>query len=641
MKRVLAGLLGVLMLFSFSACAPAEPANTNEPAASDPSPANPAAAQSITFADTIAWDGEYDVVVVGFGAAGATTSITAADERASVLLLEKAPKGFEGGNSKVCGQYLLSFSDFDEGLTYMKALRGAFVTTDDETLAWLVAGLMETEQWVKDMGAKSVFVGQTAEYPEMPGKESVLQLLVESESLYDNFNSRFWQLLARNVDERTDKIDVWYESPGKHLIQDPISKTILGVQVERDGKMLNIRANNGVVLACGGFENNPEMQMNFLQRYRVYPNGTVYNTGDGITMALEVGADLWHMSTVSGPFLSYKGFENSDQVPFENMAQNITSGKSVINVGPDGKRFTDEGTRSRHGHISYNGVFRQQLAVTPMYTIFDQATLEAGPIFKTFSEDNSAEIEKGLIVKADSIAELAEKIGYDPAVLTATVEEYNKAVKSGNDLLFNRPADTMEPIERGPYYAIELVPSMVNTQGGPKRNTNCEVLNPQGAPIPQLYSAGELGSFYPDQYNGGGNLNECVVTGRTAGANAAAPKGALPEINLHQVDSNIVYTLGSHEDDGNEIALGANEYLGEGTGMGGTLIVKVKMNGNLIDSIEVVSHSETPGIGDQAIDKLPAMIIDAQSVEVDSISGATLTSNAIKAAVTDAIAKSK
>ena len=74
----------------------------------------------------------------------------------------------------------------------------------------------------------------------------------------------------------------------------------------------------------------------------------------------------------------------------------------------------------------------------------------------------------------------------------------------------------------GPYYAVELSPSMINTQGGPRRNEKAEVLKPDGTPIPRLYSAGELGSIYSYLYQGTGNIGECLVFGRIAGRNAAA-----------------------------------------------------------------------------------------------------------------------
>jgi uncharacterized protein with FMN-binding domain len=322
------------------------------------------------------------------------------------------------------------------------------------------------------------------------------------------------------------------------------------------------------------------------------------------------------------------------------MRQNVLSpAKSVLNVGPDGRRFTNEGVNSRHGFVNYNGVYRPQLAVQPMYVIFDEAARLAGPVHPSFSADNSAEIQDGLIKKAGTIRELAALISYDPAVLENTVTEFNAMARQGRDTYFNRSANTMAPLGSGPYYAMELIPAYVNTQGGARRNIECEVLDPAGKPIPRLYSAGEFGSFYPDQYNAGGNLGETMVTGRTAGTNAAKPKDAPPPIHFKKVISTLVYTLGSHAREETGVSLSSGEYLGEGTGMGGTLVLTVKMDNSRIAGIKIISHTETPGISDKALETIPGAIVTAQSADVDIVSGATMTSQAIISAVKDALRK--
>ena len=80
----------------------------------------------------------------------------------------------------------------------------------------------------------------------------------------------------------------------------------------------------------------------------------------------------------------------------------------------------------------------------------------------------------------------------------------------------------LSPFDNGPYYAVELSPSMLNTQGGPRRNEKAQVLRPDGSPIPRLYSAGELGSIYSYLYQGTGNIGECLAFGRIAARNAMA-----------------------------------------------------------------------------------------------------------------------
>ena len=308
-----------------------------------------------------------------------------------------------------------------------------------------------------------------------------------------------------------------FEARARHLIQDPYTKEILGVQFEKDGQMVNVRAANGVVLATGGFEANQEMIQNFLQQPYVYVVAAVYNEGDGIKMAQEVGADLWHMSNSAG--FSW-GFQPEGQ---PTAVRSLTLNKGII-VGPTGERFMNETTSSRHGKINYGGRWIAMPTPLPAYYIFDETARLAGPVSRNWSEGNVDEIEKGWIVKADTVAELAEKIGLDAETLQATLDKYNGFVDAGEDIQYGRNPETLVAVKEGPFYALEIGPTMLNTQGGAKRNEKAEVLDVNGDPIPHLYSAGEMGALFADMYNGGGNLGECVAFGRIAGANAAAAK---------------------------------------------------------------------------------------------------------------------
>lgn len=143
-----------------------------------------------------------------------------------------------------------------------------------------------------------------------------------------------------------------------------------------------------------------------------------------------------------------------------------------------------------------------------------------------------------MIIKADSIAELAEKIKVPADALTATVEHWNKDITAGKDTEFGRILKrdlkgktafagreapiVSEPLGEGPYYAVALYPTMLNTQGGPKKNVSGQVMDTLDRPVPRLYAAGELGSMWGSIYQGACNNAECIVFGRIAGRNAAA-----------------------------------------------------------------------------------------------------------------------
>ena len=110
-----------------------------------------------------------------------------------------------------------------------------------------------------------------------------------------------------NAWSSSGSIQVLYETPGKALIQHDITKHILGVRADQHGRPITISARRGVVLTCGGFENNQEMIRNYLSGVPYcYTSGSPYNEGDGITMALSVGADLWHMNNYAGPSMALK-----------------------------------------------------------------------------------------------------------------------------------------------------------------------------------------------------------------------------------------------------------------------------------------------------------------------------------------------
>jgi predicted oxidoreductase len=108
--------------------------------------------------------------------------------------------------------------------------------------------------------------------------------------------------------------------------------------------------------------------------------------------------------------------------------------------------------------------------------------------------------------------------------LAATISKYNENCAKGVDPEFDRPKQSLVALDKPPLYAVKLYPTMVNTQGGPRRNPKCQIVDPYDEPIPRLYSAGEMGSFWGWMYNGGGNNAECLCTGQIAARNAVAMK---------------------------------------------------------------------------------------------------------------------
>jgi len=219
-------------------------------------------------------------------------------------------------------------------------------------------------------------------------------------------------------------------------------------------------------------------------------------------------------------------------------------GNGYILVDKTGKRFMNELRENRHGFghkenlLYFDGVIGDFTRI-PCLGIFDETTRTRGPVvsgtgfrfgwfgwFGSYqpSRDNAKEIEKGWIIKGETLADLANKLEMKPADLEASIARYNEHCKNRLDADFGRPARSLTPIEKPPYYAVKLYPATFNTQGGPRRNARCQVVDPYSEPIMRLYSAGELGSFWGWMYNGGGNNAEALCTGQIAGRNAAAAK---------------------------------------------------------------------------------------------------------------------
>lgn len=658
-KRMTSLVLSLVLLLSLTACAAPAAATTageeSTPAAQQAetsaqqaetgaqqaeTTAAPAAGtedtaqEGVRFEDTIEWAAEFDVVVVGFGAAGASTAITAAQEGAKVLLLEKAPEGEAGGNSAICMQWICGTKDAEATKEYIKALRGDFVTPSDEMIDVYVAGLEENFAWFESLGAPNPQYFDYCEFPELPGADSFTPFTVDGNTGMSDTsfggNGAAYKLLKTNVEKLSEQIEVWYEAPATHLIQDAATGIIHGVQAEADGREINVRAKNGVVLCCGGFENSPEMQQNFTQRLFWPSTGNAhYNTGDGIRMAMEVGADLWHMSNVVTN-IEFVDEENGiSTFAFQGLSRGIL-------VGPDGTRCANETERRRHGKYNNHGTWENSSLPDYMYLILDQTGLDGGRLHFTWSEDGKEELEKGWIVQADSLAALAEAIGVDAANLENSVGRWNADCAAGVDTQFGRTAN-LTPIDDGPYYAVKIMPCMGNTQGGPVRNVNGEVLDPNGDPIPHLYESGELGDIWSNCYQASCNFGGGCIFGRIVGKLAAQAKDDVSQESVMGGRENYRPDAGSEE-----IKLAENEYLGEGQGKGGTpVVVKVTMDGDTIAAVEVVSHSETPVISDPAIEQIPAAIVAAGSTQVDVVTSATLTSNGIIAAVEDALGKTK
>ena len=481
------------------------------------------------------YDVEADVVIVGFGGAGAAAAIEAHDRGAEVLVLESAPSSMPGGNTGCCAGFMIVPSSVSEGVAYYRAM--AFGTVKDERLIKAMAeNIIAVPGWLNSLGIPTVINarGIAGTFPTLPGS-TVDQILVEGGG-HVAFKGLSAQVKNRGI-------TVLYESPASQLIQDPLTKEILGVVGRRNGLDIRVKSKKGVILACGGYQKNQEMFNNFnYPGVHVHNLGTPYNNGAGIWMATSVGAKLWHMSNFE--LMNFAIKEPSEVFNCSASLQYYPMSGSYIYVNKHGRRFVEESRRFGH----YKGDIEAckfdhrnaEFPNMPPYLIFDDIFRKKGPLVPKhslppqmiswltvhnlyeWSEDNSREVSRGWIKKADTIEELAEKLGIDTNGLCKTVQEYNKYCQQGSDVEFSRAPTSMSPIVSPPYYGTELCLNIINTHGGPVHNAAAQVVGINDEPIPRLYAAGELGSFFGHLYQGGSNFPEALAFGRIAGRNAAA-----------------------------------------------------------------------------------------------------------------------
>lgn len=479
------------------------------------------------------FDETYDVVVVGYGLAGASAAVYAADGGAHVLLIDAAPEGHEGGNSRYCGQLCLYTKDEKKLLGYLRNL-AVGCDMDDEVLQAYAAGIADVADVFHHFGIEEPLVWSDyianneedaqkthvlgawkaafPEWREVEGSEAVDVMTVHAGvsdgALYG---------AAQEAVAMRENITVWLESPAHRLITND-SNEVVGIVVDHEGTETRIEVSGGIVLASGGFECNHQMIQDYLGVSRLAPLGGLYNNGDGIRMAQEVGADLWHMTNYES--LGMLGGNQFEVAEGERalMVSNFTPAieGALVCVGDTGERFFAEDSGNRHGHIKTHGVWRIPNTSARPHIVFDEqqkAVIEDAGLMPV-NVDNA-------IVSAASPEELASLIGADPEALAATIAAFNDFAASGRDAQFGRAAETMRPFEGDAYYALPLQPCVLNTQGGPRRNAKAQVVAIDGSPIAGLFSAGECGGVTANRYQGGGNVAECLVFGRIAGTNAA------------------------------------------------------------------------------------------------------------------------
>ena len=503
------------------------------------------------------FDEEVDVVVAGYGFAGGAAAIAAADALeatgARVLVLEKM--AVPGGISICSGGGFRVARDAARALAYLESTNaGTIARAQLEALAEGMASLPGfLASLAKADGAKLVTLERPGSYP-FPGHDAFAFVEVDAvpgfdaakefpkvRSLRAGINA--FRMIDDNVRARR-AIEVRLGAAVQRLLPDA-EGAVVGVEAAIGGRTRLIGARRGVVLACGGFESSPEMQRRYWQLRPVLASATRGNTGDGFRMAQAAGAELAHMWHYHGSY----GFRHTDPAyPFgirtKKLPDWVPGGvqeakvkMSWILLDAHGRRFMNEYPPYVHdtGHRPFERFEPEAMRFpsVPAYLVFDEAGRKMYPVARSYvndpeiapydwSEDNLREVELGILKRADSLEALARAMRVPPDALARTIADWNAACASGAPDPYGRPAATRAPIAEPPFYVGEVWPVVSNTQGALAHDVRQRVLDTYGKPIPGLYVAGKLGSAWGFLYLAGGNLSECLISGRIAGREASS-----------------------------------------------------------------------------------------------------------------------
>lgn len=486
---------------------------------------------------------ETDVLVIGAGNAAMCAALSARENGAEVLVLERAPKKERGGNSTfTAGAIRFAYNGLED-------LKTVVTDLTEEEIANTDFGTYTEEQFYDDMCRVTeyrtdpvladILVSKSLETMQwMRSKKVRFTPIYGRQAFKVDGKFKFWGGLtveavgggpglvnALHEAAEREGIKVIYNAHAKELIYD--DEGVHGVRARIDGKTTEIRA-KAVVLACGGFQANTEMRTRYLgpgwELAKV--RGTRYNTGDGIKMALEAGARPYgHWSGCHAVGWDFNAPEFGDLSVGDGFQKH--SYPFGIMVNANGERFVDEGADFRnYTYAKYGRVILQQPGQFA-WQIFDQKVIHL-----LRDEYRIKQVTK---VKADTIEELAEKLeGVNKERFLETIKEYNASIKK--DVPFNPnikdgrctvglkipKSNWANTIEDGPFEAYQVTCGITFTFGGLKINEHAEVQDAADESIPGLYAAGELvGGLFYFNYPGGTGLMAGAVFGKIAGASAA------------------------------------------------------------------------------------------------------------------------
>ena len=555
-----------------------------------------------------------DIVVIGAGGAGMSAAIQAAQDGATnVVILEKMP--ITGGNTtRSTGGLNAAETKYQEAqgikdsveLFIEDTMNGGKNLNNLDLVTTLAKNSAAAVDWVNeiggDLGVVAMFGGASVERIHRPSDTSAVGPMLIS-------------TLNKKVEELN--IPVLLETKAEEIIVDE-NGAVKAVKAKNASGEVTIDCKS-VVIATGGFGANIDMGVENNADYAGFGHTNHSGaTGDGIVMAEAIGANLVDMDQIQ----NHPTVDPETQTLYTEGVR----GNGAILVNIEGKRFINE--------LLTRDVVSAAILEQPegySYMVFDQKVRESLSAIEKY-------INSGLAVEADSVEELAELIGVDAAGLKQTMSDYASYVENGEDKEFERTS-LIEPLTTAKYYAMKCAPAIHHTMGGIQIDTEAQVINKDGNAIAGLFAAGEVtGGVHGANRLGGNAVADIVVFGRIAGTNAekyVVANGGNTEATIKVEEKEEAATPeveGNYKD---------GTYTGVGKGNGGDINVEVKVEGGNVVEVTLVDHHETPGIFEAAEKGVINEVIRTQSTDVDTVSGATNSSNGIKDAIANALEQAK
>ena len=485
-----------------------------------------------------------DVIIVGTGNAGFAAAVSASENGAKVLMLEKASEDYMGGNSALTIHMRFAYNSFSDLLPLVKEKNKTYNNLYNKKLQELSEVVTEYDEsdYLKDImdvtdGKSDKILSKELVTNSLPTIKWMNKLGHLWSPTFDNptsanvvsFNGKGYGLIQRwKKIALNNSVNIKYNHQVIDLIKNNEDK-ISGV-VAKTNNEKKIYYANSIILACGSFESNAQMRAKYLgeQWRNVKLRGIPNNTGEGLEMAISHGAipyDDWATCHASPQDINRPDYD----LPGENKSGDYWSRYAYpfsIMVNIHGNRFIDEGETWRGLTYAKTGKAILNQENNMAFQLFDSKHIKAG-VLKKYK--NPTEYRSGNLVDLANQIKITDRDNFIDNINT-----FNKAVQSGNynpNKLDGKKVKNISPpksnwalaLDNPPYLAYPVICGMTFCYGGLKTNINGELINKNGDIINGLYAVGEmLGGLWYNNYPSGGGMMAGAVFGKKAGKHAAS-----------------------------------------------------------------------------------------------------------------------